>query len=311
MSNDNQMKQQSQSISDAPTLDSRNVAIQVQGSPYYWSLSGDVLHPGQIVAAATSPNDDRAQFALEIVGQQGEKEQVVKIRDSKGCYVKVEGRDLYATGLDATTFRMTNVDGSTVTLKQSNGEYVYGTPNSYYDFYEIYADGRGGEGEVIDFVLVDPSPAPVRITLQSVAVQNYYLKLEANFFGVTNAITVAANNGVDTTFERLDRADGSVALKASNNLFVGAFTTGMMNYTYELENMMCARLDSGDDTNAPIKIEVISGDGGYGSTVRLRHVQSGRYYKAVYFNNMGYGIQAITTDPNDPWTQFYIGNPAT
>jgi hypothetical protein len=56
---------------------------------------------------------------------------------------------------------------------------------------------------------------------------------------------------------------------------------------------------------------VISGDGGYGSTVRLRQVQSDRYYKAVYFNNMGYGIQAFTTDPNDPWTQFYIGNPAT
>ena len=311
MSNDDQTKQQSQSIYEAPTLESRNVAIQVKGSPYYWSLSGDVFHLGQIVAAATSPDDDRAQFALEIVQQQGEKEQVVKIRDSRGCYVKVEGRDLYATGLDATMFRMTNVDVSTVTLKQFNDEYVYGTPNSYYHFYEIYADGRGGEGEVIDFMLVDPSPAPTRITLQSVAVQNYYLKLEANFYGVTNAITAAANNGVDTTFERFDRGDGSVALKASNSLFVGAFTTGMMHYTYELENMMCARLSSGDDANAAVKIEVISGDGGYGSTVRLRHVQSGRYYKGVYFNNMGYGIKAITTDPNDPWTRFYIGNPST
>ncbi len=311
MSNDDQTKQQSQSVSGAPTQESRNVAIQAKGSPYYWSLSGDIFHLGQIVAAATSPNDDRAQFALEIVRRQGEKEQIVKIRDSRGCYVKVEGRDLYATGLDPTMFRMTTVDVSTVTLQQSNDEYVYGAPNSYYYFYEIYADGQGGEGEVIDFVLVDPSPASTPITLQSVAVQNYYLKLDANFYGVTNAISAVANNVVDATFESFDRGDGSIALKASNSLFVGAFTTGMMHYTYELENMMCARLNSGDDANAAIKIEVISGDGGYGSTVRLRHVQSGCYYKAVYFNNMGYGIQAITTDSNDPWTSFYIDNPST
>ena len=297
----------------------------MKGSPYYWSLSGDVFHPGQIVAAATSQYDDNARFTLELGQQQGENKQLVKIRDSRRCYVHVEGRDLYATGLDSTTFLMTTIDASTVTFQQLNDKYLYGTPNSWYYYYELYADGQGRDGEVIDFVLVDPSltptpspapaptpsPAPAPITLQSVAVQNHFLKLEANFYGVSNAITLVSNNGVDTTFQRLDQGDGSFALKASNSLFVGAFTTGMMNYTYELENMMCARLSSGSEANAAIKMEVISGDGGYGSTVRLRHVQSGRYYKAVYFNNMGYGIQAIATDPNDPWTPFYIGNPST
>lgn len=286
----------------------RQVAIHLKGTPYYWSCSQDLFTPGKIVADATSPADARAKFTLEIVRQVAPDVQAVKIRDDKACYVKVEGNALYATGLDATIFRMATVNGSTVRFQQSNDEYVYGIANGADDRYDLYADGRGGDGALIDFELVDTS-MPASITLQSVPLQ-LGLHGYASNFGLANVIaadTVADPAG--SVFQIIDAGGGNIALKASNGLFIGAFdgSSGALMPIY-FNDVMCANVESSDDPNAAVRVDVVSGDLGYGSVVRLVHQQSGKYYKVVLYRN-DYCVQAITTDPDDVFTQFHIGNP--
>ncbi|NRO96160.1 hypothetical protein GWC77_09445 [Paraburkholderia sp. NMBU_R16] len=291
----------------APT--SRTFTIRLNGTPYYWSYSQDLFAPGKIVADATSPTDARANFTLEIVRQVAPQVHAVKIRDDKGCYVKVEGNVLYATGLDATIFRMTTVDDSTVRFRQSNDEYVYGIANGAQDAYDLYADGQGGDGEVIDFELVDTS-MPTSITLQSVPLQ-LGLHGYASNFGLGNVIaadTVA--DPTDSVFQVIDAGGGNVALKASNGQFIGAFDGSYSAHmpVFVFNKVMCANVESSDDPNALVRVDVVSGDRGYGSVVRLFHQQSGMYYKVV-LQGSDYCVQAITTDPDDVFTQFHIGNP--
>lgn len=294
-------------LTSAPA--SRTFAIHLKGTPYYWSCSQDLFTPGKIVADATSPTDARAKFTLEIVRQVAPDVHAVKIRDDKGCYVKVESNVLYATGLDATIFRMATIDGSTVRFQQSNDGYVYGIANGADDAYDLYADGQGGDGEVIDFVLVDTT-MPTSITLQSVPLQ-LVLHGYASDFGLGNVIaadTVA--DPTDSVFQAVDVGGGNIALKASNGQFIGAFDGSYNPHkpVFVFNKVMCANVESIDDPNALVRVDAISGDRGYGSVVRLFHQQSGMYYKVV-LHGSDYCVQAITTDPDDVFTQFHIGNP--